>query len=69
MRLSIRNQIPGKVVAVTTGEAMAVVKVQTDGGQELTSAITLDALRDLGVEVGSEVTLVVKATDVAIGVE
>ncbi len=69
MRLSIRNQIPGKVVSITTGEAMAVVKVETAGGQSMTSAITVDALKDLGIEVGSSVTVVVKATDVALGVE
>jgi molybdate transport system regulatory protein len=32
MRLSTRNQLAGTVTAITTGEAMAVVKVQLDGG-------------------------------------
>lgn len=31
MRLSTRNQLAGKVVNVTTGEAMAVVKVEIPG--------------------------------------
>ncbi|WP_168583118.1 TOBE domain-containing protein [Gephyromycinifex aptenodytis] len=69
MRLSTRNQIPGKVVSVTSGEAMAVVKVEIEGGQVLTSSITLDALTDLGIAVGKEVSLVIKSTDVALGVE
>ena len=69
MRLSTRNQLAGKVVNVTTGEAMAVVKVEIPGGQVLTSSITLDALKDLGIAVGGDVTLVIKSTDVALGVE
>ena len=32
MKLSTRNQLPGTVTSVTTGEAMAVVKIRLDGG-------------------------------------
>lgn len=35
----------------------------------MTSSITLDALKDLGIAVGADVTLVIKSTDVALGVE
>ncbi|GAB3301949.1 molybdenum-binding protein [Epidermidibacterium keratini] len=69
MRLSTRNQLPGKVVSVTTGEAMAVVKVELDGGQTITSAITRDAAEDLGLAEGSVVTVLVKATEVGLAVE
>jgi len=41
MKLSTRNQLPGTVVSVTKGEAMAVVKVKLDsGGAVITSSIT-----------------------------
>lgn len=33
MGLSIRNQFPGTVTSVTSGEAMATVKVRLDGGR------------------------------------
>lgn len=70
MRLSTRNQLTGTVESIAQGEAMAVVKVRLDGGdQVLTSAITVDAAKDLGVAVGAKVTLLIKATDVALGVE
>lgn len=70
MRLSTRNQLKGTVVSVTTGEAMAVVKVRLDGSdQVLTSSITKDAAQDLGLAEGSQVTLLIKSTDVALGVE
>ncbi|MEU9025998.1 TOBE domain-containing protein [Streptomyces sp. NPDC048383] len=66
MSLSIRNQIAGTVTAVTTGEAMATVKVRLDGGQDITAAITADAVKDLGLATGSAVKALVKATEVAL---
>ncbi|PTM99609.1 TOBE domain-containing protein [Streptomyces sp. VMFN-G11Ma] len=66
MSLSIRNQIPGTVTSVTAGEAMATVKVRLDGGQELTAAITVDAVEDLGLAEGSAVRALVKSTEVAL---
>ncbi|MFE0648407.1 molybdopterin-binding protein [Streptomyces sp. NPDC059534] len=66
MTLSIRNQLPGTVTAVTAGEAMASVKVRLDGGQNITAAITADAVKDLGLAEGSSVKALVKATEVAL---
>ncbi|WEH16501.1 TOBE domain-containing protein [Streptomyces sp. VNUA24] len=66
MSLSIRNQLPGTVTALTPGEAMATVKVRLDGGQEVTAAITLDAVEDLGLAEGTAVRALVKATEVAL---
>ncbi len=69
MRLSTRNQLPGTVEAIQTGEAMAVVKVTLDGGQVISSSITREAVQDLGLSVGSKVTVLVKSTEVTLGVE
>ncbi|MEU0841607.1 TOBE domain-containing protein [Streptomyces sp. NPDC005962] len=66
MGLSIRNQLPGTVTAVTPGEAMATVKVHLDGGQDLTSAITLDAVEELRLATGSAVNALVKSTEVSL---
>ncbi|MEU1862511.1 TOBE domain-containing protein [Streptomyces gardneri] len=66
MTLSIRNQLPGTVTAVTTGEAMASVKVRLDGGQDITAAITADAVKGLGLAEGSAVKALVKSTEVAL---
>lgn len=66
MSLSIRNQIAGTVTAITTGEAMAAVKVRLDGGQDITAAITVDAVKELGLAAGSSVKALVKATEVAL---
>ena len=69
MKLSTRNQLPGTVISVTTGEAMAVIKIRLDGGAEITSSITKDAADDLGLAEGSKVTALIKATEVALAVE
>ncbi|MEV4613275.1 TOBE domain-containing protein [Kitasatospora sp. NPDC049258] len=66
MSLSIRNQIPGTVTSVTAGEAMATVKTRLAGGQEVTSAVTLDAVKDLGLAEGTAVRAMVKSTDVSL---
>ncbi len=55
MTLSIRNQLPGTVTTVTAGEVMAVVGIRLTGGQDLTAAITLEAVTDLGLTAGSAV--------------
>ncbi|MFD3419809.1 TOBE domain-containing protein [Streptomyces decoyicus] len=66
MSLSIRNQFSGTVLSVTPGEVMATVKVRLDGGQEITAAITLEAVTELGIEEGSAVRTLIKSTEVAL---
>ncbi|MDQ0989693.1 molybdopterin-binding protein [Streptomyces sp. V3I7] len=66
MSLSIRNQLPGTVASVTEGEAMATVKVDLSDGQHITAAITLDAVKDLGLDTGSAVRALVKSTEVSL---
>ncbi|MFI9776977.1 molybdopterin-binding protein [Streptomyces sp. NPDC051956] len=66
MSLSIRNQLPGTVTGITAGEAMATVTVRLDGGQDITAAITLDAVKDLGLAEGSAVRALVKSTEVSL---
>ncbi|MFR9792365.1 TOBE domain-containing protein [Streptomyces sp. MB22_4] len=66
--LSIRNQLPGAVVGLTTGAVMATVRISVPGG-ELTAAITKDAATELGLFVGSDVVALVKATDVSLATD
>lgn len=69
MRLSTRNQMDGTVISVTRGEAMAVVRVRLAGGDEITSSITRDAVDDLALADGVRVTVLIKSTEVTLGVE
>ncbi|RKT08012.1 molybdate transport system regulatory protein [Streptomyces sp. 3211.6] len=63
--VSIRNQIPGTVVDVAAGPAMASVKVDVNGGG-LTAAITADAVKDLGLAAGTSVVALIKATEISL---
>ena len=65
--LSARNQLAGKVVAINEGPVNAVVKVELASGSVVTSTITVESVKELGLEVGKEATAIVKATSVMIG--
>lgn len=70
MRLSTRNQLTGTITEVSVGAVMATVKIRLDGGdQVITASITKEAVEELGLQVGSTATALVKSTEVMIGVE
>jgi molybdopterin-binding protein len=69
MRISARNQIKGTVVDVKKGATTSHVRVDIGGGNMMTSAITNEAVDELGIKTGGKVTVVVKASDVMIGVD
>ena len=69
MRLSVRNQLEGKVHSITPGSVMSIVKVDLKGGHRVTSSVTKEAVRELGLKVGDRVTVLVKATEVMLGVD
>ena len=63
MKLSARNQLTGVVKEVHKGAAIANVVVDV-GGQRIVSSITVEAADELGLAEGSQVTVIVKASDV-----
>ena len=63
MKLSARNQLAGVVKEVNKGAAIANVVVDV-GGQRIVSSITVEAADELGLAEGSQVTVIVKASDV-----
>ena len=65
MAVSIRNKFPGTVKEVKLGAVMAEVIVQV-GEYQFISAITKDAVEDLGLKTGDTVTVLVKSTSVMI---
>ncbi len=69
MVISARNQLTGTVVSVKEGAVMAEVHVQLDGGQTITSVITMNAVQELGIAPNKPVTVVIKSTEVMLGVE
>ena len=69
MRISARNQIKGTVVEVKKGATTSHIRVDIGGGQVVTSAITNEAVDDLGLKASSQVTVVIKASDVMIAMD
>jgi molybdopterin-binding protein len=67
VKLSARNVLPGKVVAVTKGATTAHVKVELGPGLMVFSSITNEAVDELGLKVGDSVSAVIKSSDVMIG--
>jgi molybdopterin-binding protein len=56
--------LKGTVLEVKKGAVAAQVRVDVGGGNVLTSMITVDAVEDLGIDRGSEVSVVIKSTEV-----
>jgi molybdopterin-binding protein len=68
MQLSARNQLAGTVVGINRGEAIANVELDV-AGQRLVASITVEAVQQLGLEAGTEIIAVIKASDVMIAID
>jgi molybdopterin-binding protein len=68
MRISARNQLRGSVKSITRGEAIANVVLDV-AGERLVASITVEAVEDLGLAEGSDVTALIKASDVLLAVD
>ncbi len=68
MKVSARNQLKGKIVEVEKGAVNAIVKLDIGGGNVISATISLDAVKELGLEKGKEAYAIVKATSVMVGV-
>ena len=69
MKLSARNQIPGKIKSITEGVVTAEVVIELDGGGDLVSVITRKSVESLGLAVGKRVYAVVKSTEVMVAID
>jgi molybdopterin-binding protein len=68
MKISARNQLPGTVESVNADSVMAEVVVRLNGGETIVSAITANSAKRLGLVPGKAVTVLVKSTEVMLGV-
>ena len=66
MKLSARNQIKGKVIAVQKGQTTGHVRIDIGHGIVITSSITNEAIDDLDLKAGDEAMAVIKASDVMV---
>jgi len=63
MKISARNQLRGTVEAIVLGAVTAKVSVRV-GDNLIESVITRQSVEDLNIKVGSEVTAVIKSTEI-----
>jgi molybdate transport system regulatory protein len=66
LKISARNRLKGKVVAVEKEVITAKVKIEITSPVTVTALISREAVEDLDIKVGDKVQAVVKATEVMI---
>ena len=64
MKLSARNKLKGVITRIDIGAVNAVVEIETAGSHKITADITINAVKELGLQVGMEAVAVIKATSV-----
>lgn len=67
LNISARNQLTGTVSAIEEGAVNAIVKLDVAEGVKISSTISMEAVKELGLAVGKEATAIIKATSVMIG--
>ena len=56
-------------MSVTHGSVMSSIKVELGSGDVITSTITLEAAKELELAEGMAVTVLIKSTEVMLGVD
>jgi len=69
MKISARNVLKGKVLEIKEGPVNSQIRVDIGGGNTITSMITTDATKELGIAVGGEVHVVIKASEVMLATD
>ena len=69
MKLSARNVLKGRVVAITPGAVNVEVVIEIAPGVQVVSIITKSSAESLGLAVGKEAYGVVKASSVMVAVD
>lgn len=69
MKITARNIIPGTVESIETGQVEAEVVVKVAPGVEMTAVITKKSCENFKLEKGKKVYVVVKASEVMIGMD
>ena len=68
MKISARNQLKGTVIDIKEGAVNGVVTIDVDGNK-LVADITMDSIKNLGLEIGKEAYAVIKASSVMVAVD
>jgi molybdate transport system regulatory protein len=69
VELSARNQLKGRVTRITRGGVVAELAIDIGNGQQIVSVITNGSVQRLNLSEGSEVTAIIKATEVMLATD
>ena len=64
MKYGARNNIKAKVKSIKNGDVMSLVKFDVSGPAQLASVLTTESVQEMGMKVGDEVQLIIKAIHV-----
>jgi molybdate transport system regulatory protein len=64
MKYGARNRVRAKVKSVKLGDIMSLVKFDMVGPAEMASVLTTESVEHLGLKLGDEVELIIKAIHV-----
>ena len=68
MKISARNKLAGKDVAIEEGAVNSIVKIELSGTPTLTAVITNTAVKDLELAIGEKAVAVIKSSNVMVGI-
>ena len=69
MKISARNNIPGKVTNIKLGPVSAEVTINVAPGIDIVSVISTASAEELKLKPGTKAYAVIKASSVMVGVE
>ena len=69
LKISARNQWKGTVKEIKEGAVNAIVKLEIEADVIISATISMEAIKDLALAVGSNAVAIVKSTSVMLGEE
>lgn len=69
LKISARNQWKGTVKEIQEGAVNAIVKLEIEADVIISATISMEAVKDLALAVGSKAVAIVKSTSVILGEE
>jgi molybdopterin-binding protein len=64
MKYGARNRIQAKIKSVKKGDVMSLVKFDVTIPHEMSSVLTTESVEDIGLALGDDIELVIKAIHV-----
>jgi molybdate transport system regulatory protein len=64
MKYGARNGVRAKVTSIDSDKVMSLVKFEVRAPARLASVLTTESVREMGLAIGDEITLVIKAVHV-----